>query len=378
MDLRPALQALPGEVDRLWVAYSAGIDSVALLHLLQPFREHYELGLWHVHHGLQPNADAMAEQARIAARRYGIECRIDRLRLDPDQPNLEATAREARYRLFADGLDARSALLTAHHRDDQAETLLLALMRGAGPAGLAGIARLRPLGRGWLLRPLLDMTRRDIHNCVREAGLDWVEDPSNVELHADRNFLRHRVLPLLSERWPAAASSLKQAADWQSETAGLLTQLARMDARHCLIDRPFAEQLCVDLDSLQKLNAARQKNLLRHWLLQAGHAIDRRRLEQLVEQSGAREDAQPEVRLATAVLRRYRGAWYLCALHEEAPDRDVVCRDTLPLAVQKRNRHRLKRLFQQAGVPPWRRGRIPLRMEGDRVVGLERSYSSGR
>jgi len=380
MDLQPSLQALPAGVERLVVAFSGGIDSVALLHLLQASRDRYDLSLWHVHHGLQPNADEMADFARRSAQRLGIDCRVDHLDLDPAQANLEAVAREARYRLFASGLDQRSALLTAHHRDDQAETLLLNLLRGSGPAGLAGIAPLRPLGEGWLLRPLLGISRRQIEDWVRHRGLQWVEDPSNAALQADRNFLRHRVLPLLDERWPQAAASLAQAAAWQGELAGLQQDLARIDAARCLIERPHAAHPCLAIDELRQLAPARQKNLVSYWIRrETGVAIDRRRLEQLIGQGGARADAQPVIALGDFSLRRYRAAWYLvpAALPQCLPargpcghGRQLRYLPELDAAERRRHRHRLKRLFQQAGVPPWLRERLPLCFENGRPVAL--------
>jgi tRNA(Ile)-lysidine synthase len=380
MDLQPSLQALPAGVGRLVVAFSGGIDSVALLHLLQASRDRYRLSLWHVHHGLQPNADEMAAFARRSAQRLGIDCRVDHLELDPAQANLEAVAREARYRLFASGLDDRSALLTAHHRDDQAETLLLNLLRGSGPAGLAGIAPLRPLGNGWLLRPLLGVSRRQIEDWVKSRGLQWIEDPSNKALHADRNFLRHRVLPLLGERWPQAAASLAQAAAWQGELAGLQQDLARIDAARCLIEHPYSEHPCLATDALRQLSPARQKNLVRYWIRKAtGIVIDRHRLEQLIAQGGARADAQPLIALGNFSLRRYRSAWYLvpAVLPQRLPPRAPCgCGQRLrylpelDAAERRRHGHRLKHLFQQAGVPPWLRERVPLCFGSGRPVAL--------
>ncbi len=375
--LRSALDSLPAGVNRLVLAYSAGIDSVALLELLQAHREQYRLSLWHIHHGLQPNADEMMASARRNAERLGLDCRIDHLRLDPAQGNLEAVAREARYRLFAEALEPDTALLTAHHLDDQAETLLLNLMRAAGPAGLAGIARLRPLGRGWLLRPLLDVSRRQIHDFVRQRKLDWVEDPSNAALHPDRNFLRHQVLPLLGQRWPAAARQLAAAAVWQGEAAQLQQVLAEIDARDCLIERPYSAHPCLHIPCWQTFDPPRRKNLLRYWLLrETGQAPDQHSLDQILRQSEAREDAQPQLKIGRFELRRYRKAWYLVGDDELtfAVSRSLQAGQHLRYRPQLQGQadlaHRLKRLFQQQGVPPWLRDRVPLLFEGDRLVGL--------
>ncbi len=381
--LQSALDRLPDSVRCLVLAYSGGIDSTALLLHLLPFRERFTLRLWHVHHGLQAEADRMADFARETARRHDLPLRVDHLGLDSKAGNREARAREARYGLFAAELAADEALITAHHASDQAETLLLNLLRGSGPAGLAGIAGQRPLGQGLLLRPWLGHTRHEIEAFVRGRGMEWVEDPSNRLMDADRNFLRHRVFPELEQRWPAAQHSLARAAEWQSEAASMLDDLARQDARRCLVDRPFAETACVDIEALYSLTIPRQKNLLRHWLeRETGRPLPLRSLEQLLQQGEAREDGQPCVALAGAEVRRFQRHWYLLLPGWEArvPQPETAQRDAL--AAEGRQfcyrpqldgqGHRLKRLFQQHAVPPWLRDRLPLLCEEGRVIDLWR------
>lgn len=387
--LQSALVRLPKSLRRLTLAFSGGIDSTALLIHLLPFSERYSLRLWHVHHGVQAEADRMADFAREMAHRYGLPLCLDHLDLDPQAGNLEARAREARYGLFAAGLAADEALITAHHASDQAETLLLNLLRGSGPAGLAGIAVQRPLGEGVLLRPWLGHSRCEIEKFLREQGVDWVEDPTNRLIDANRNFLRHRVFPELEQRWPGVQRSLARAAEWQSEAAAMLNDLARQDARHCLVERPFADTPCVDIEALRSLTVPRQKNMLRYWLeRETGRPLPLRSLEQLLQQGEAREDGQPCVAFAGAEVRRFQKHWYLLLPGWEArvPQPDAAEHAALKAEGRRIDYrphlsgqgHKLKRLFQQSAVPPWLRDRLPLLCVEGRVIDLWRGdYSSG-
>jgi len=176
MDQLPfSLHSLPTQVNRLYLAFSGGLDSVVLLHNLLRYRHRYQIVLWHINHGLQPEAKDMEAFSRAEATSLQLDIRVDHLELDASAGNVEATARRHRYDLFAARLTKRDALLTAHHANDQAETLMLNLMRGSGPSGLRAIARHKALGQGVLLRPLLDATREDIRKYaelhqLREEG----------------------------------------------------------------------------------------------------------------------------------------------------------------------------------------------------------------
>ena len=250
---------------RYWVAYSGGCDSTVLLHALAALRDQLpvELHALHVNHNLHEAAPTWAAHCRAVCETLAIpltEVNVDARAAKGESP--EAAARAARYCIFTDVLKAGDGLLLAHHRDDQAETLLLQLLRGSGPRGLAAMPAHRPQGAGWLGRPLLSFSRQELCRYAEAEKLQWIDDPSNFDTDFDRNFLRQRVLPLLQERWPAAATTLGRAAEHQAEAAELLHQLAEEDWQ--LTAGPQADTL--QIDSLLRLTPDRQRNVLRYWI----------------------------------------------------------------------------------------------------------------
>lgn len=399
--LAGALAALPA-AGRYRVALSGGADSLALLHglaslpgRLAPAR----IDAVHVHHGLHPQADRWAEFCRgICA---DLDLALEVLRIDArpapgESP--EAAARRARYDALASILAPGDALCTAHHQRDQAETLLLQLLRGAGPAGLAAMPAHGPLGAGLLLRPLLGFRAEALRDYLVAAGLDWVEDPGNRDRRFDRNYLRHEVLPLLEARWPGAPRTLARAAGHQADALAIADALAEADLAGAL-DPAGGTLSCPVLASLP---GPRARNLLRHWLNRRGlpppgAAHVRAILEELLS---ARADATPLVRWPGAEVRRHRDA-----LHALAPlpchdrSRVLAWRPGEPLALPhgaleatasegrglsaarcaeaaveirfrrggerfrpagRRHSTTLKRLLQTTALPPWLRERVPL------------------
>ncbi len=261
----------------------------------------------HVHHHLQPAADAAAALCRSECRRLGVPLRLVHLQLGPLRgQSVEAAARSARYAAARDLIRRGEALLTAHHDDDQLETMLLQLMRGAGLAGLAGMPERAPFGRGWHLRPFLGLTRAQIEGWARAQGLRWVDDASNSDPRFDRNYLRLEIVPRLRARWPAAARVAARAAGHLAEAGQLLGELALEDLRRICVDQ------AVDLEALARLAPARQRNALRAWLAARGLGVpDARRLERIrTELPRARADALPAVSWGGASVRRYRGLLY--------------------------------------------------------------------
>jgi tRNA(Ile)-lysidine synthase len=210
--LADELRALP-DVDRLWVAYSGGLDSHVLLHALvsQFAPAALRLQAVHVDHGLASDAAAWARHCQRVCAALGVPLRRIRVNARPSKgESPEAAAREARYGALRSLLRGRECLLTAHHQDDQAETVLLQLLRGAGVRGLAAMPRLMPFGAGWLARPLLQWPREALCAYARRQHLDWVEDASNHDKGIDRNLLRQEVIPVLRRRWPAVCRVLVQ------------------------------------------------------------------------------------------------------------------------------------------------------------------------
>ncbi|MCC6135487.1 MAG: tRNA lysidine(34) synthetase TilS [Candidatus Contendobacter sp.] len=408
------------EVRRLIVGYSGGVDSHVLLHLLATHRSRWSertLEAAYVDHGLQPASADWGEQCAQICRDLDVPFRVLRVNAWPavgESP--EAAARSARYAAFAAELAPDSALLTAHHRDDQAETLLLQLLRGAGPHGLAAMPAATRLGRGWLLRPLLETDRADLLAYVHDRQLHWIEDASNADSGFDRNYLRHHILPLLRERWPAATRTLARSARWCAETADWLDAEADADLSRVVMARPDR----LHLPALRELNELRQRNLLRRWLRRLNLPVpDARQLAHLLHDAlTAGRDRQPWTRWPGGEVRRYRDALYaLPPLPAHDPGRSFVWR---PLAGQwppldlpgigrlqwretvgaglsaaalveatltvrfrqggerfqpvgRCHSQELKKLLQEAGIPLWERERLPLLYREERllaVVGL--------
>lgn len=295
---------------RYLVAYSGGLDSTVLLHALhQAGARAAPIMAVHVDHGLQPDAAAWERHCARFAERLGVRYESRSIDIAASDPRgMEAAAREQRYAVLAALAGPGDHVLTAHHEEDQAETLLLNLMRGSGTAGLAGIGALQPFGEGLLLRPLLGVPRREIEAYAAAHALEWCDDPSNADSRFDRNFLRREILPALRRRWPAVSARLARSAELLAEANALQGELAALD-RAALGGDPAR----LDVESLRRLSRARQKNVLRDAIRRRGlPAAPSTRLEQAVrELLPARPDAQPLVRWPGGELRRYRGTLYI-------------------------------------------------------------------
>jgi tRNA(Ile)-lysidine synthase len=391
------LENLPETVNRLVIAFSSGIDSCVLLHVLLQQQHNFSLVLWHINHGLQNNALEMQQMAYDLAAKYGLEIRVDQLNLDPESGNLEAVARHARYDLFANALTSEDALLTAHHMNDQAETLMLNLMRGSGSAGLRAIASLTTLGQGYLFRPLLNFQRDEIEKYASQHNLIWVEDPSNESFQYDRNYLRHEILPRIKQRWPAAIQQLHRVSEWQREQHQMLEELAQLDFQSCTRKHVFSTAPCLGISALTSLSVARQKNLIRYWV-KTSHQQQPgfKKLQQLLKQVKAATDAMPVIQVSGYSLRCYDGLLFivgdyqeldLLAQYDVPADKDLeiealnvsVSREDILSRLKMMDRgqklelhfrterastnasssHRLKRLFQKHRVPPWLRNTTP-------------------
>lgn len=398
-----------GRAKRLLVGYSGGLDSTVLLHLVHHAYPAATVVAVHVNHGLSPHAEAWQRHCASQCTRWGIPLIAESVTLNP-AVGVEAAARAARYAVFERQLGPGDLLLQAHHADDQAETVLFRLVRGAGPRGLAGIPANRPLGMGHIVRPLLDQRRAELEHYARERGLSWVDDESNLEAHFDRNFLRLDVLPLLLERWPHAVAGLAASAGWCRDSDALLADLAREDlarAGEC------AERLgwSLDLDRLGGLEPRRRDNLVRGWARRRALPLPGR--EALSALTGdllaARPDANPEVRWPGASLRRHGGRLYLlpdlpAALLEPLAWSDLSQPLTLPdgfelratpdplgpcllpqgaaLAVQwrrggerctpagRQHSRPLKKLLQESNLEPWLRPHIPLVYCAEQLVAV--------
>jgi tRNA(Ile)-lysidine synthase len=277
----------------LCVAFSGGLDSSALLAALVQLKSATRpLRALHVNHHLRAEAAHWSTHCRRVARALGVPLRVLDVTVQRARgASLEAAARAARYEALAGALREGEALLTAHHEDDQAETLLLQLLRGAGVAGLAAMPERAPFAPGVLLRPLLGTSRAALEAWARAEGLTWVEDDSNRELHLDRNYLRAHVLPLLRQRWPASAATIARAARHLGAAQRLLDALAAEDVAGAACGAALAAQV------LRRLPPERRRNALRYWISAARRLPPpASRLEEIAGPLlGARADTQPRV-----------------------------------------------------------------------------------
>jgi tRNA(Ile)-lysidine synthase len=415
--LREAL--FPGA--NLLLGLSGGMDSICLLHVLAELAapHRFSLRAVHVNHGISANSDQWAGFCRNVCNRLGVPLAVENVdvsiyrHLGP-----EAAARAVRWAaLQTHDFDF---LVLAQHRDDQAETLLLQLLRGAGPAGLAGMAAnafhpsTQPTGdsrsaprQTRVLRPLLQMERADVEQFVRERGLEWVEDESNANVMLERNFLRHQVIPVLSARYPHATAMIARSAGLLSESSALLDQLGRQDI--ALIEKDEG----LDLPGLRLLGEARARNALRSYCnLREIPVPGYSRLHEIWQQL---REPRPDSRICISwdgfVLRRYRNRVFIEKYRDEpASAFDLVAWDGEPslaltalngmlnfkpeegrgisvaklrsapvtirlrrggerLRIDPRRPHRtLKNLWQEKGTPPWRRERLPLLFCGEQLV----------
>nr|WP_210424686.1 tRNA lysidine(34) synthetase TilS [Marichromatium bheemlicum] len=385
---------------RCWVAYSGGLDSSALLHALTLAPLTRPLGAIHIDHGLQPAARAWRVHCREHCRALGVRFVARALALSPPPgESLEAHARAARYRAFGRVLGRDELLLTAHHLDDQAETLLLALLRGSGVHGLAAMPGCAPLGRGRLVRPLLGVSRSQLLDYARRHRLDWIDDPSNEVLCHDRNLLRHQVLPLLRTRWPAAPTTIARSAAHCAEAAALIDR----QAGHDLAAVAGAVPGSLSVAALAGLECAARRAVVRLWLRRQGFSVPgRARLERIVtELLAARADASPVVAWRDCEVRRYRDGLYALTPLPMMPDEvlrwspgaalilpqglgelqvtgvEVALEVRFGVGGQCRprpggSRRSLKKVFQEAGVAPWLRPLVPLLFVAgtDRLVAI--------
>jgi tRNA(Ile)-lysidine synthase len=386
------------------VAFSGGLDSTVLLVALAGISDRLSPGglrAIHVHHGLHAQADAWVRACRARCEAHGVPLQVLHVEAAPgrgDSP--EARAREARYGALRAALAPGESLLTAHHADDQLETVLIQLLRGAGVAGLAAMPPDAAFGDARHLRPLLSFTRAALRTWAEARGLSgWVEDPANADLRFSRNHLRSEVLPALRAHWPAAATAAARAARHCAEAAGLLDELAALDAATC------ADDETLDLTAMRSLSPARCRNLIRWQARRFGLPTpDESRLATLLEQLfHAAADARPEVRWPGVVALRYaHRLWLIPEDALQAPPGPLSWPDPRePLALGaglgtlslerttdgglrsdalrqapwqvvgrrggerlrlpgRAGRRSLKKLLHAAGVPPWLRARIPL------------------
>ncbi|TCV91265.1 tRNA(Ile)-lysidine synthase [Luteibacter rhizovicinus] len=401
--LAAALTAM--EPAPLLVAYSGGPDSSALLHALASLTDAPPLRALHIDHGLQ--ADSAAWAAHCSRFCTSIDVPFERVRVSVDLTRgegVESAARRARYGAFATAMRPGERIALAHHRDDQVETVLLKLLRGAGPEGLAGMRSLRPFGTGALWRPLLDLPRAVLLDYAGVNELRTIHDPSNDDPRMARNFLRASIVPTLARHWPQTAASL-------THSAGLCADAADFLRTQWLgeLDRLRARDGTLDAIGWLELHPALRVPLLDHWLHDAGltapttgqrEALERQIREAGVERLPCVAWGGTEVRVWRSRLwamprqRPVDASWEASWSGEPLPlpggGTLRLTTGTLaqPLTVRVRrggerlkpdgDRHTrdLRDLFQQGAMPPWLRPRCPLIYAGQTLVAIADRWTS--
>lgn len=411
MDVKASIEffytQLPLTSEPLWVGFSGGLDSTVLLHALKHFLPTslaQQLQAIHIHHGLSPNADNWAQHCQQVCAALAIPLQITQVNATaPQGVSPEAAARDARYQVFSSLMHKNVVLALAQHADDQAETVLLQLLRGAGPKGLAAMPYMTAFAEGYLARPLLSLSRQQLSHYALEAGLSWVDDESNANIQFNRNYIRHQVMPLLTARWPAAASCIARSSQHCAEAFDLNAELAQLDLQECCVETavegmPLLLSAVLDSRKLQLLDSPRQKNVIRYWLQQQHLPMPSTvKLQQIIDTVVmSRHDASPCVTWPDAEVRRFRyGLYAMQPLlpHDSSWEvlwdatTDLVLPANLgilsaakyhaltqgkPLTIRFRRggetmqlpkragHHEFKKLMQEWGIPPWQRDRLPL------------------
>ena len=401
--------------NRIVVALSGGVDSTVLLHLLQQqhARQNFPLSVIHINHQLQSESDGWAAQCTKLCSEWKIPVLVEKVVVEKSGHGLESDARAARYRLFEQQLQPGDILLQAHHADDQAETVIMRLMRGSGVRGLAAIPAQRALGQGRVVRPLLACSRQQIIDYAQNHNLSWIEDPSNRDLTIERNLIRHEIMPRLEVQRSGVKRALVRSAEQFLESAELLDQLAEMD-----LDSILLEPRQLDCEQLIKLERGRCRNLLRYWITLNGFLAPSSTVIDRIIDEGlySRADAHPLISWFGAEVRRYRNRLYLMQrvpTHVSHTSVKWQCQDKLQLGeglgtlkivesvgrgirstlledrevtvcwreggerirpVGRSGHHSLKNLFQEAGLPPWIRENHPLIYIGDELAAIPNLY----
>ena len=409
---RSVLEQFPATSHYL-IAYSGGLDSSVLLDLCAGLRERESfprLTAVHVNHGLHEAAGEWASHCVEACRSFNVPCRVVQVDAGPSPgESPEEAARRARYDALRRVVQDQEILLTAQHRDDQAETILLQLFRGAGLAGLSGMGPVASFGKGLLVRPFLDFSRQSLHDYAVTHCLRWIEDSSNAETAYDRNFLRHEVMPVLKKRWPGIAKTVQRSGRHCAEAQLLLTRAAR--DLYAATKHPQRDTLLIS--KLASYDEATRRLIVREWVRAHGKrspsaAVMHRIVTETVS---AGEDKSPRVCWKEGEIRRFRNELY-CFSEMEPFDPhaeydwdghgrlrlsdggwlESYQRTGLGIAERlwnsgritvrfrlggercrlpgRRGRHTLKKLFQEQAVPPWVRERMPLVYVDDELAAV--------
>lgn len=389
----------------LCIAFSGGMDSTVLLHALARLAQQQPLPALraiHIQHGLQAAALAWPAHCERVCKQLNIPITVVSVQV-ASTASVEQAARDARYRAFTEQLQDDELLLLAQHLDDQAETVLFRLLRGAGVSGLRGIPEQRDLAQGRLLRPLLGISQHDLQRYAQLHQLQWIDDPTNASDEFARNYLRRQIISPLQARWPAWRTTLQRTSEHMQEAQQLLDELAQLDLERAqqALTESWLQLPCLDLAVIRSLTLARQKNLLRYWLSAFTLPPDSVHWRSWQTLRDAKIDASPVWRLQQgALLRSQEQLYWLPECYLEplpalqmtltAPGRYelpgngcLIVTGALPeplvigyrqgaqrLWIEGRGHRDLKRLMQEQAVPAFLRARLPLVFIQGQLCGL--------
>ena len=361
---------------RLFLGYSGGLDSTVLLYLLAHAQLKTKIQVVHVHHGLSHNAESWLQHCQFQCQKLALP--LQTFRVNIASSNIEQNAREARQQIFASLLTPDDAVLLAHHADDQAETLLLNILRGSGIQGAAAMLPQMPFAQGVMLRPLLPFSRQMLYDYALQEGYQWIEDESNQDSRFSRNFLRQEVMPILKKRWPSCVDRMRQFSQHCQNTLINMTQVVNNE-----LDLSLKK---LSLSSIDIKNKSLVSNILYFWLKQ--HQIKLRSMSlinQIIDHVIlTRPDAMPHVNLGKSLLRRYKKTLYLTPVDPLSGFRfvgvEALIKSDPRLSVQFRQggeamryhgqTQSLKKLFQRWEVPPWERAHIPLIYCDNKIIAV--------
>lgn len=376
------------QYEKLWIGFSAGLDSTVLLHNVLAIPElRNKIHAVHVNHHLSTHSTVWQNHCESICLQLNIPIFVSSVHVQSS--NVEEHARLLRYGVFESLLEPNHAFLVAQHGDDQAETILLQLLRGAGVDGLAGMPAQKCLGAGILLRPLLKHSRDTLLKYAQENHLTWCEDDKNQDLSFSRNFLRHHILPALKTKWPGVSKSLQRSAMHCQEARTNLRTLANLDYPELTKDH-------LSVSKLKTFDAERLNNILRVWLQNnqvrlPSSAILKRIPRELLEAS---QDATPSIQWSDIAIVRYQQTVYLLKNTQTSfnpapipwvnfPDpildgkvqairakQGLWIPDGAHIEIRfrqggeqlywKKQTKQLKKLFQEWKLPHWLRDKIPL------------------
>lgn len=401
---------------QIFIAYSGGLDSHVLLHLLTQIKRYQpdlDLNAIHINHSLSVNAEHWDQHCKKICKDLKVKYITKQVdaKIKIKDHSLEEIARNLRYEAFAKILPKNAVLMTAHHANDQAETLLLQLFRGAGLKGLSGIAIKKEFAEGWLVRPLLRFSRSDLLEYAKEHKLEWIEDESNVDTKFSRNLVRHTLMPIILQNWPGVTKVLNRAANLCAQNEELIQELGRQD----LISTTKIKD-AINIDALRQLSIARQCNVLRSWLHKLNLPMPSEiKIQEILRTAvNSRSDANPVITWSGVQIRRFNGNLYAMLPLSEHDNKLVLSFDikrklnlpnglgVLSIKIKKnfakdyqnkkfsirfriggekvfmpkrKATHELKKLLQEWQVPPWMRDRIPLVYCEDQIIAVSGFYT---